>query len=260
MATKLLARAERASAQEQLRTLPRLAAASTTLALAMQILLEATTASEAPAGLIDPAAQELSLAQIWAEIEQVVPRHEVAGALSAILDLAPPSEEDTDVAWRTELVKRYATVRPFLPLLTEVIPFGAVAGGQAVLEAAQQLPQLMGRKKLRPEEVASELVAGSWKRLVHAPPAESPGLVDHRAYAFCVLEHLYRGLRRRDLFVHGSERWDDPRARLLNGEACERSKPDVLAALRLAEAAGGASGRARWGPGCGLPRGRLLPP
>jgi hypothetical protein len=60
-------------------------------------------------------------------------------------------------------------------------------------------------------------------------------VVDHRAYAFCVLEQMHRGLRRRDLFVHVSERWGDPRARLLDEEAWERSKPDVLAALRLTE-------------------------
>jgi hypothetical protein len=126
MATKLLARAERASAQERLRSLPRLASASAKLAAAMQILLEVTTASKASTQATDPAAMEISLADLWAEIEQVVPRREVTAALEAVLALVPALEEDTDAAWRAELVRRYATVRPFLPLLTEMVPFGTV--------------------------------------------------------------------------------------------------------------------------------------
>ena len=49
-------------------------------------------------------------------------------------------------------------------------------------------------------------------------------------YVFCVLEHLHRALRRRDIFAVGSDRWGDPRTRLLSGEAWERAKPDVCSA------------------------------
>lgn len=86
------------------------------------------------------------MAQVWAEIERVVPRAEVAAALVAILELAPaPAEEQEDV-WRAELVKRYQTVRPFLPLLSEVVAFGAVDAGQPILDAVRRLPELVGRK------------------------------------------------------------------------------------------------------------------
>ena len=101
MATKLLARAERESAREHLRTLPRFAAASAKLAAAVQVLLDATSS-----------AANLSLAELWAEIEAVVPRQEVAAALAEVAELAPGPDEDLDELWRAELTKRYATVRP----------------------------------------------------------------------------------------------------------------------------------------------------
>ena len=224
MATKLLARAERVTAREQLRTLPRFAAASAKLAAVIQVLMDASGS-----------AAELSLADLWARIELVVPRLEVAGALAAVSELAPPPDEEADEVWREELVTRYATVRPFLARLVEVIEFGSVEAGQNVLEAARALPELLRRKKVRSDEVAAKLVTGAWRRLVYANPSVEPGLIDHRAYVFCVLEHLHRGLRRRDLFAQGSDRWGDPRARLLSGDAWERAKPEVLAALRLTD-------------------------
>jgi TnpA family transposase len=223
MQTRLLARAERESAKEQLRRLPRFAAASAKLAAAIQVLLEAS------------AAEDVSVAEVWEAIERVVPRGQVAAALAAVCELAPPPDEQPDEAWRAELLKRHATIRPFLPILTEVIEFGAVEGGQLVVEAVQRLPQLLGRKKVRRDEITAGLVTGSWRRLVYADPNGEPGLVDHKAYAFCVLEHLHRALKRRDVFAKGSDRWGDPRAQLLDGEAWEKAKGDVVTALQLTE-------------------------
>jgi hypothetical protein len=103
-----------------------------------------------------------------------------------------------DAEWRAELVARYGTVRGFIRLLVEVIDFGAVEAGVPVVQALKRLPDLIGRKKVGAEEVAADLVAGSWRRLVFANPNVPHGLVDKAAYSFCVLEHLHRSLRRRD--------------------------------------------------------------
>ena len=55
--------------------------------------------------------------------------------------------------------------------------------------------------------------------------------VDRRFYTFCVLERLQDGLRRRDLFISPSERWDDPRAKLLQGPDWEAVRADVCRTL-----------------------------
>jgi hypothetical protein len=180
----------------------------------------------------------LTAAELWAEIDRVASRDKVASAIEAVEELAPFGEDDDDDAdRRAELVKRYATVRPFLPMLTAVVPFGATDAGAPVLAAARSLPDLAGRKRVRPGEVDGTLVTGSWRRLVLANPDLPAGTVDHRAYTLCVLEQLHRALRRRDVYAAGSVRWGDPRARLLSGEKWEAARPQALAALRLEESA-----------------------
>lgn len=161
ISSKLLARAERESARQKVRVFPKLGRASITMATAMGVLLELTGASEdlqsqAEHDGVD--ADPVSLAQVWAQIEKVASRAELTRALLDIVELAGPGEEDTDAAWRAELVKRYPTVRPFLGLLCAVIRFGASPEGAPVLAALQDLPRLWGggpqqgqRRRDRPE-------------------------------------------------------------------------------------------------------------
>jgi hypothetical protein len=85
-----------------------------------------------------------------------------------------------------------AVVRPFLKLLVKVVDFGATPEGAPVLAALKTLPELMGRKKVGPAEIDTELLAGSWRRLVLAAPNLEPGTVDWKAYVFCVLEQFHR--------------------------------------------------------------------
>lgn len=75
-------------------------------------------------------------------------------------------------------------MRPFLPLLCEVIRFGASPDGQRVLAALRDLPRLRGggRNKMGRDEIDEQLLIGSWRRLVLNTPEVEPGTVDWRAY------------------------------------------------------------------------------
>lgn len=95
--------------------------------------------------LAPPAAA--SVEAIWEHIEAVVPRRELAAAIAAVLELAPPLDSDAEEAWRAQLVTRFPTVRPFLPALTQVVDFGATPQGSQVLAALRSLPGLLGRKR-----------------------------------------------------------------------------------------------------------------
>jgi hypothetical protein len=57
--------------------------------------------------------------------------------------------------------------------------------------------------------------------------------VARHAYAFCVLEKFWRGLKRRDIYADASTRWRNPQARLLEGQAWAAVRADVLTALGL---------------------------
>jgi hypothetical protein len=166
------------------------------------------------------------------------PREELAAAISALFELTPPLDSDAGEAWRAMLVTRFATVRPFLKLLVEVVDFGATPEGLPVLKALTSLPDLMGPKKVGPAEIDTDLLPGSWLRLVLSAPHQEPGVVDWKAYTFCVLEQFHRMLRRKEVFAKNSSKWGDPRAKLLAGEVWEQAKPTVLASLGLPEGAG----------------------
>ncbi|WP_331761108.1 Tn3 family transposase (plasmid) [Streptomyces anulatus] len=237
IATKLLAKAERETAKEKMKTLPRVERAGAKLATAFQIVFDTTSEQvDIDTGEMNPPKVE-TLAAMWEQIEAVVPRNELAAAIAALFELTPPLDSDADQARRAMLATRFGTVRPFLRLLVKVVDFGATPEGAPVLAALKTLPELMGRKKVGPAEIDTELLAGSWRRLVLAAPNLEPGTVDWKAYVFCVLEQFHRMLRRREIFAKNSSKWGDPRAKLLAGEAWEQAKPTVLASLGLPEEA-----------------------
>jgi Domain of unknown function (DUF4158) len=225
MASKLLARAERLGNDARLKALPQLRAAARKVARAVDVLMSTAPATED--------GEAVSVLEAWRAIEKVVPRAQLADALAVIAAAVPEDDGDHDAEWRQELVARYGTVRGFIRLLVEVIDFGGAGPGPEVIAALRKLPALTGRKKVDASEVARDLVTGSWRRLVFEDPVNRAGAVDKAAYSFCVLEHLHRGLRRRDVFARGADRWGDPRARLLSGERWTAAQPNVLTALGL---------------------------
>ena len=77
-----------------------------------------------------------------------------------------------------------------------------------------------------------DLVPGAWRRLV-LPRRQA--VADRRAYTLCMMERLQDSLRRRDVFVRRSERWGDPRVKLLQGPQWETLRPQVCRALSRSE-------------------------
>jgi Tn3 transposase DDE domain len=59
--------------------------------------------------------------------------------------------------------------------------------------------------------------------------------VDRPAYTLCTLERLQESLRRRDVFVARSERWGNPRIKLLHGAHWEATRSHVCRALNRHE-------------------------
>jgi hypothetical protein len=116
---------------ERLRSLPQLAKASATLALAARVVLEFAELGEAESGqILDPALA-------WSRLQAVVTRNQLAAAVATVEEFVPDDGDDAASGQRQELIKRYATVRPFLSMLSAVVPMASTDLGRPVLLAVQ---------------------------------------------------------------------------------------------------------------------------
>ncbi|GAF45449.1 hypothetical protein [Rhodococcus wratislaviensis] len=206
MATRLVRVAQRASQKNKAADLPKQAQAGHTLAAAVAVLLAAMDEAGEDAADVGSKAT-LDVASVMVAIEQVAPRDRLAVAVATVEMLAPADEDDDDGAWREELVKRFGVVRQFLPSLAQVVSFSATGTGQAVLDALRELPALIGRKRVKESEIRTDLVKGSWRRLVTGNPDPPAGVIDRHAYVLCVLEALWKALRYREVYATDSKRW-----------------------------------------------------
>ena len=119
----------------------------------------------------------------------------------------PDPQDGQDAAFREELLRRYQSLRRFMPVLLDAVSFEAAPGGRAVLEAMESLRALEGRAgRVSAATVSLKVVSGRWRRLVLDNPQLVENEVDRRACTFCVLEALQAALNRRDVFVSRSGR------------------------------------------------------
>lgn len=127
------------------------------------------------------------------------------------------------------LLDNYSTIRRFLPTFLEKVQFQGVKAGEPVLSAFAFLKEIEGQAKPPMDSAPREIIRRSWQRLVVQPD----GGIDRRFYTFCTLAGLQDSLVCRDIFVHPSERWGNPRARLLQGQRWETARPAICRMLDL---------------------------
>lgn len=131
-----------------------------------------------------------------------------------------------------ELVDRYNSVRRFLPTLLRTVVFEGIQAGQPLLDAWAFLGRIENQRRPDMRHAPLEGVPSAWRRLVK-PPRQAD--VDRRAYTLCTLERLQESLRRRDVLVSRSERWGNPRIKLLQGAQWEATRSQVCRALNRHE-------------------------
>nr|AKN36358.1 Mobile element protein [Vibrio tasmaniensis] len=122
---------------------------------------------------------------------------------------------------------QYGRVKRFLPTVLEELHFSAVAAGESTLESIHYLAELKKTKRRFLDDAPEHIVKTSWKRLVY----DGDGRIQRAGYSLCFLERLQDSLRRRDVWVTKSDRWGNPREKLLHGEAWQAQRVPVCRAL-----------------------------
>ena len=210
--TDIIHEAQTAGQHARLRTLRDLDTAALHLWGAIQVLLD----------------EQIDEAAVRRQAFAQIPRQQLVEAGAQVETLARPPDDH----YYPELVDRYRRVRLFLPPLLRTVAFDGTQAGQPMLTALAFLRQLEHQRHPDMRRAPLDLVPSGWRRLVL--PRHQP-VPDRRAYTLCLLERLQDSLRRRDVFVRRSERWGDPRVRLLQGPQWETLRPQVCRALGRSE-------------------------
>ncbi len=207
--TEIAAQAKRLGQKQRLRTLRDLDQAALTLREACSIFLDL----QYPNG------------QVREIVFERIPEAQMHRAIETVDTLARPADDN----YQEELVERYLRVRRFLPAVLRHVRFQATPSGEPVLDALQYLRSIEGKRGTELKDAPLEIVSSAWRRLVIGKDDR----VNRPAYTLCAMDRLQDSLRRRDLYVNTSERWGDPRAKLLHGAQWQAERKRICRSLKL---------------------------
>ncbi|NOZ54444.1 MAG: Tn3 family transposase [Gammaproteobacteria bacterium] len=151
------------------------------------------------------------------------PKTQLVESIAIVNDLARPSND----RFYNEMVEQYGKVRRFLPRLLNDITFSAAPAGKITLEALYYLADFGSSHKQNLDNPPLDIISNPWKRLVF----NKEGQVIKRGYTLCFLDKLHDSLRRRDVYVENSDRWGDPRTKLLQGTTWMANKIQICRSL-----------------------------
>jgi uncharacterized protein DUF4158 len=211
--TDLIRDAALTGQKARLRTLRDLDAAALQLQEACQMLLDPRIADAA----------------VRACVFTQIPRESLVEAATRVHTLTRPPDDH----YYPELVERYQSVQRFFPALLRTVTFHGTPAGQPVLEALHFLAPPTRQRPPDLQHAPLEVVPRAWRRVM----LDTHKQVDRRAYTRCIVQRLQESLRRRDVFVTPSERWGDPRVKLLQGPQWDAMRPQVCRALGHPETA-----------------------
>ena len=166
---------------------------------------------------------ELSNDKIREAVFARTPKDVLAETIAVVNSLARPAGDQ----YHNELVEQYGKVRRFLPNLLATVEFKAAPAGIATMNALNYLADMgtTWRKKL--DNPPLEFITQPWRRIVF----DTNDQVLMRGYVLCFLNTLQDSLRRRDVYVASSDRWNDPRSKLLQGREWQANRQQVCRSL-----------------------------
>ncbi len=161
--------------------------------------------------------------QLRKTVFALITKEKLTESIATVNALARPADDK----FHNEMVEQYGRVRRFLPHLFNSIVFKAAPAGKITLETFHFLAALGASRQNILKDPPLDIITPPWKRLV----IDQEGRVTKRGYTLCFLNKLQDSLRRRDVYVENSDRWGDPRTKLLQGPAWQANRIQVCRAL-----------------------------
>lgn len=159
-------------------------------------------------------------------IYKAISRDTITNAIEVIRQIAKPNHDK----YYNELLEQYRTVRRFLPTLLNTVKFQTTKEGKPVQAAIEFLATMEGKRQPSFQNAPLDIVKAGWRSIVINSKTKE---IDRTGYTLCAMDHLQANMRSRDIHIVQSERWCDPRAKLLSGAAWEQHKIPVCRSLNL---------------------------
>ncbi|MDR3600576.1 MAG: hypothetical protein P4L49_08895 [Desulfosporosinus sp.] len=205
----LFNRANRKGQKERLRSLKDLDGSARELSRVCMLLLD----------------EEVPDETIRKTIFSIIPKERLKLAIGMIDTLTRPVDQTVEYK---ELFRYYTSVRRFLPKLLATINFKASSAGQPILAAWKFLSDVESSKteKNKFAGAPTEGISASWKRVVFKGDR-----ISSCPYTFWVAEKMLEGIKNHDIYLENSDRYNDPRSKLLQGTAWKSMRTKVLSTL-----------------------------
>ena len=157
---------------------------------------------------------------------KAISRDTITNAIEVIRQIAKPNHDK----YYDELLEQYRTVRRFLPTLLNTVKFQTTKEGKPVQAAIEFLATMEGKRQPSFQNAPLDIVNAGWRSIVINSKTKE---IDRTGYTLCAMDNLQANMRSRDIHIVQSERWCDPRAKLLSGAAWEQHKIPVCRSLNL---------------------------
>lgn len=205
--TEIAGNAKKLGIKKRLRTLKDLDKSALTLAAICTLILNENTEDE----------------NLRETIFATFPKDKLAQSIATINAIARPTSDN----FNDEMVEQFGKVRRFLPRLLKDISIKAAPAGQATLKVFEYMVNLGNFRKQTLVNPPLEIISNPWKRLAF----DEKDRVSTKGYTLCFLDKLQDSLRRRDIFVEYSDRWGDPRSKLLQKKDWQSNRIQVCRSL-----------------------------
>ncbi len=164
----------------------------------------------------------------------VISREQLTASVSQINALTRPPDDK----YYEMLLNHYNQFRRFLPSFWYTLTFAGLESEAGLLEAIQFLKELEAKNlptltKAQKQQLINEAPQGVITSVWRPYVIDQDGHIHLHYYTFCVLLQLRDALRRRSVFVPGSDRWGDIRDKLLSDATWQKVKTQVCHSLGL---------------------------
>lgn len=162
----------------------------------------------------------------------LISRQQLTVSIAMVDDLTRPPDD----LYYEILLNHYNQFRRFLPTFWYTFDFDGLESETELLEAIDFLKELeplnlplmrKAEKQKLVDEAPQAIITPVWNPYI----IDADGHIHLRYYTFCVLLQLRDALRRRAIFVKGSERWGDIREKLLPEITWHKVKTQVCRSL-----------------------------